>query len=65
MSFYRTVRPWGFWKPVHDKVVAIDPSFQPNRNFRRDMVNVVVGTIWQTRCVPCPSTWSCSGSSPA
>ena len=29
-SFYRTVRPWGFWKPVHDKVVAADPSFRKN-----------------------------------
>jgi solute:Na+ symporter, SSS family len=47
-NFYRKVRPWGFWKPVHDKVVLEDPSFQGNANFKRDMSNVVVGIIWQT-----------------
>jgi SSS family solute:Na+ symporter len=47
-NFYRKVRPWGFWKPIHDKVVAEDPSFEGNRNFKRDMTNVVVGIIWQT-----------------
>jgi len=46
-SFYRRVRPWGFWKPIHDKVVAEDPSFRKNTNFKRDMVNVAVGIIWQ------------------
>lgn len=47
-SFYRNVRPWGFWKPIHDKVVQEDPAFEGNKNFKRDMVNVVVGIIWQT-----------------
>lgn len=46
-SFYRTVRPWGFWKPVHNMVVQKDPSFVGNQNLKRDMVNVVVGIIWQ------------------
>jgi hypothetical protein len=48
------VRPWGFWKPIHDKVVAIDPEFRRNTQFSRDMVNVVVGTIWQTSLVLLP-----------
>jgi solute:Na+ symporter, SSS family len=47
-NFYRKVRPWGFWKPIHDKVVLADPSFIGNKNFKRDMTNVVVGIIWQT-----------------
>ncbi len=47
-SFYRNVRPWGFWKPIHDKVVQEDPSFEGNKNFKRDAFNVVVGIIWQT-----------------
>lgn len=47
-KFYRTVRPWGFWKPIHDKVVQEDPSFEGNRNAGRDMFNVVIGIIWQT-----------------
>jgi SSS family solute:Na+ symporter len=47
MKFYRTVRPWGFWKPVHDKVVQVDPRFVANKNFKRDMTNVLVGVVWQ------------------
>jgi solute:Na+ symporter, SSS family len=47
-KFYRTVRPWGFWKPIHDKVVQDDPSFERNKNFKRDMFNVGTGIIWQT-----------------
>jgi Na+/proline symporter len=46
--FYRTIRPWGFWKPIHDKVVAEDPSFERNKNFKRNMFNVAIGIIWQT-----------------
>jgi solute:Na+ symporter, SSS family len=48
MNFYRKVRPWGFWKPIHDKVLNEDPSFVANKNFKRDMTNVVVGIVWQT-----------------
>jgi solute:Na+ symporter, SSS family len=46
-NFYRTVRPWGFWKPVHDRVVAEDPGFEPNKRFGLDMFNVVLGIIAQ------------------
>lgn len=46
-SFYKTVRPWGFWKPIHDEVMAEDPSFQPNKRFKLDMFNVVLGIIAQ------------------
>lgn len=46
-SFYKTVKPWGFWKPVHEQVVADDPSFEPNRRFKLDMFNVVLGIIAQ------------------
>ncbi len=54
MAFYRNVRPWGFWRPIRRKVLAMDPSFQENRGFGRDMFNVVVGTIWQTALVLLP-----------
>lgn len=50
-KFYKQVRPWGFWKPVHDKVVAKDPEFLGNRDFWRDMGNVAVGMVWQTSMV--------------
>jgi solute:Na+ symporter, SSS family len=46
-KFYSTVRPWGFWKPVHRQVVMDDPGFQPNKRFRLDMFNVVLGIIAQ------------------
>jgi Na+/proline symporter len=47
-SFYKSVKPWGFWKPIHEKVVAEDPSFAGNKDFWRDWFNIVVGTIAQT-----------------
>jgi Na+/proline symporter len=45
--FYSTVRPWGFWKPVHVAVVSENPGFMPNRRFKLDMFNVVLGIIAQ------------------
>lgn len=48
MKFYRTTRPWGFWKPVHDQVAAADPAFVRNTHFKRDMFNVAVGILWQS-----------------
>jgi Na+/proline symporter len=47
VNFYKTVRPWGFWKPVQEKVMAADPAFVPNKRFRLDMFNVVLGIIAQ------------------
>lgn len=46
-SFYTTVRPWGFWGPVKALVMEKDPSFVPNKNFKLNMFNVVIGTITQ------------------
>lgn len=46
-KFYGSVRPWGFWKPVHALVMADDPAFRPNTRFRLDMFNVVLGVIGQ------------------
>ncbi|WEK36004.1 MAG: Na+:solute symporter [Candidatus Pseudobacter hemicellulosilyticus] len=46
-SFYRQVRPWGFWKPIHAKVAAEEPGFLPNKQFKRDMFNVVLGITAQ------------------
>jgi len=45
--FYCTVKPWGFWKPVHEMVLKDDPAFQANKNFKLDMFNVVLGIIGQ------------------
>jgi len=46
-SFYSNVRPWGFWEPVKNAVMAGDASFQPNKNFKLNMFNVVIGTMGQ------------------
>ncbi len=53
-EFYRRVRPWGFWKPIHEKVVAEYPEFENKSNWKMDMSNVFVGTVWQTslRIIP-------------
>ncbi len=53
-SFYRRVRPWGFWGPILEKVRREDPTFEPNRDFGRDMFNIVVGICWQTSLVAIP-----------
>jgi solute:Na+ symporter, SSS family len=53
-NFYKNVRPWGFWKPIKEKVMADDPSFEPNKNFWLDMFNIVVGIIAQTSLVALP-----------
>ncbi|MEO6149955.1 MAG: sodium:solute symporter, partial [Mucilaginibacter sp.] len=46
-KFYSTVRPWGVWQPIHELVVADDPSFKANKRFKLDMFNVVLGIIAQ------------------
>ncbi|TWT87354.1 Sodium/glucose cotransporter [Pseudobythopirellula maris] len=50
-NFYRRVRPWGFWGPIHEEVLAEHPGLVPNRNFPRDAFNVLVGVAWQTSLV--------------
>lgn len=54
ISFYKQVRPWGFWQPIYEKVVAVDPSFKKNTQAVRDLSNVFVGIVWQTslRLIP-------------
>jgi len=54
MKFYKNVRPWGFWKPIYEKVVKEHPEFEANKDFGRDMANVVVGIVWQMSLVVLP-----------
>jgi Na+/proline symporter len=66
-SFYKTVRPWGFWGPIRDKVMREDPSFKPNGNFAKDCTNVLVGIIWQLCLTALPiylvlRNWSWAGA---
>jgi Na+/proline symporter len=53
-TFYRRVRPWGFWGPVLKKVREENPGFQPNRDFWWDAFNVIVGICWQVSLVALP-----------
>ncbi|MDR6562953.1 MULTISPECIES: sodium:solute symporter family protein [unclassified Arcicella] len=53
-SFYKNIRPWGFWKPIDELVKAEDPTFEANREFKSDMFNVLVGTIAQTAITALP-----------
>ncbi|WP_113638682.1 sodium:solute symporter family protein [Nubsella zeaxanthinifaciens] len=46
-SFYATVKPWGFWQPIHQLVAKENPSFKANKNFKLDMFNVALGIIAQ------------------
>jgi solute:Na+ symporter, SSS family len=54
VNFYKRTRPWGFWGPIRLAAQRDDSSFVPNRDFTRDMFNVVVGIIWQTTFVALP-----------
>jgi Na+/proline symporter len=53
-SFYKTIKPWGFWKPVKARVMAADSSFVENKNFKIDMMNVAIGIVWQSALVAAP-----------
>jgi SSS family solute:Na+ symporter len=54
IKFYKTVKPWGFWKPIREKVLLANPNFVPNRNFKRDMFNILVGMVWQITLMAAP-----------
>ncbi|MEP3387222.1 MAG: sodium:solute symporter family protein [Reichenbachiella sp.] len=54
VEFYKNVRPWGFWKPIREKVEQSDPSFIANNDFGRDMTNIAVGVVWQLTLVVIP-----------
>lgn len=53
-QFYKQTRPWGFWRPIREKVLQENPSFKPNKDFGRDAFNVVIGIIWQMALVVLP-----------
>jgi len=53
-DFYKTVRPWGFWKPILEKIKAEDTGFEPDTDCSRHWFNVTVGIIWQVTLVTLP-----------
>lgn len=53
-KFYIKTRPWGFWGPVQQSLIAKGEGVEPNKEFKLDAFNVVVGIIWQTSLVAAP-----------
>lgn len=53
-DFYRNVRPWGFWGPILKKVQEEDPEYTANPHFKRDMLNIFIGTCLQSALVALP-----------
>jgi len=47
ITFYKNVRPWGFWKPIHDEILATEPNLEKNKNFKINLFNVVLGIAGQ------------------
>ncbi len=54
IKFYKKTHPWGFWKPILEKIKETEPEFEKNKAFGRDMFNVVIGVIGQTLLVVIP-----------
>jgi Na+/proline symporter len=52
--FYLTIRPWGFWGPVHRRLVKQYADLSRNNDFVRDMANCALGIVWQTSIVLLP-----------
>jgi SSS family solute:Na+ symporter len=47
-QFYLRVRPWGFWRPIHDVLASEYPGLAANGHCKRDLFNVAIGIVWQT-----------------
>jgi SSS family solute:Na+ symporter len=54
LEFYTRTRPWGWWKPIEKEAMQRNPKFEPNRDFARDALNVLIGIVWQTTFVALP-----------
>ena len=53
-SFYSNVRPWGWWNPVYKVLKKEDESFTKNNDFISDMINCIIGVIWQSSMILLP-----------
>lgn len=53
-SFYKEIRPWGWWKPVYQHLKSEDASFEKNNDFWKDMLNSMIGIIWQSSMIVMP-----------
>ncbi|MCB4808949.1 Na+:solute symporter [Tamlana sp. 62-3] len=53
-SFYKNVKPWGFWEPVNKAILSEDQSFIKNTGFLSDMLNCIIGIVWQSSMILLP-----------
>jgi Na+/proline symporter len=53
-SFYKEVRPWGWWKPIYTQLKNEDASFEKNNDFWLDMMNCIIGIVWQSSMILLP-----------
>lgn len=53
-SFYKTVRPWGWWGPIYKELLKEDGKLNKNTNFWNDMFNCAVGIVWQSSMIVMP-----------
>ncbi|MBJ7879804.1 sodium:solute symporter family protein [Gelidibacter salicanalis] len=53
-TFYSNVRPWGWWKPVYNALQKDNSEATQNKDFVSDMLNCVVGVVWQSSMILLP-----------
>ena len=53
-AFYSNVHPWGFWKPVLKELKKENHPIEKNSQFWSDMLNCVIGIVWQSSMIVLP-----------
>ena len=53
-SFYKNVKPWGWWGPVYKELQSTHPLEKKNTEFWMDMLNCFIGIIWQSSMIVLP-----------
>ncbi len=53
-KFYKNVHPWGWWNPVYKELKSEDDFFEKNTNFSKDMLNCIIGVVWQSSMILLP-----------
>ena len=53
-SFYKTVRPWGWWGPVYKELLKEESTLKKNTDFWNDMLNCAIGIVWQSSMIVMP-----------
>jgi len=53
-AFYKNVCPWGWWQPVYKALHKDDATVTKNTDFTSDMLNCVVGVVWQSSMILLP-----------